>query len=57
MAGRESHKKGEEKGAWYEIKCTKDVVRRKEARGEDASFEKKLLRAWAKCPGWEDAKL
>lgn len=54
---RASHKKGEEKGNWYEIKCTKDVVRNKEARGEDASFERKLLWAWAKIPGWEAAKI
>ena len=56
MGDKASHKKGEEKGIWYQIKCTKDVVRNKEARGEDASFEKNLLKSWGEHPGWEDAR-
>ena len=55
MQGAPCHRKGFEHGPWYEIKCTQDVVRNKEARGEDASFERKLLKSWSKYPGWEDA--
>ena len=56
MSDKISHKKGEEKGTWFQIKCVKDIVRDKEARGEDASFEKKLLKSWSKFPGWKDAR-
>jgi len=55
MSGGECHQKGRERGSWYEIKCTQDVIRNKEARGEDASFERELLKSWAKYPGWESA--
>ena len=48
--------KGSERGAFYEIKCIADVIRSKESRGEDASFERKLLRSWAKYKGYEGAK-
>jgi len=55
MRGAPCYQKGKEHGPWYEIKCTADVIRSKEARGEDASFERELLRSWAKYPSWEDA--
>lgn len=45
--------KGRECGAWYEIKCVQDVIRSKEAKGKDASFERKLLKSWRKFPGYE----
>ena len=51
------HKKGQEQGPWYDIKCTKEVVVSKEARGKDASFERGLLKSWSKYPGWEDARM
>ena len=57
MGDKLSHKKGEEKGNFYQIKCIKDVVRNKEARGEDASFERNLLKHWSKYKGWESASL
>jgi len=38
-------------GAGYQIKCVKDVINAKEKKGQDASFERKLLEAWAKHPG------
>jgi len=41
----------------YQIKAVKDVIRMKEARGADASFERNLLKEWSKYPGWENAKL
>lgn len=43
-------------GAGYQIKCVKDVIIAKEAKGEDADFERKLLEAWSKYPGYESAK-
>ena len=56
MGDKVSHKKNEEKGNWYQIKCVKDVVTNKEARREDASFERELLMSWSKYKGWEDAR-
>ena len=47
--------KGRERGPWYEIKCIRDIIVNKEARGEDTSFERGLLESWSKYPGWEDA--
>jgi hypothetical protein len=49
------HTKGKERGAWYEIQTVRDVILRKEAKGEDATFERDLLKAWSKYPGYEDA--
>ena len=43
-------------GARYQIKCVKDVIVAKEAKGQDAGFERKLLEAWAEYPGYESAK-
>jgi len=40
--------KWHETGIWFEIKCIKDVVRNKEARNEDASFGKMLLKSFGK---------
>lgn len=53
--GTNCYKKGRERGPWYEIKCIRATIRAKEARGADASFERGLLKAWAKYPGYEDA--
>jgi hypothetical protein len=50
------YRKGYENGAWYEIKCVADIIRMKEARGADASFERDLLKAWSAYPGYESAK-
>ena len=57
MGGKASHKNGEGKGSWFQIKCVKDIVRDKEARGEDAEFERKLLKSWSRLKGWEDARM
>ena len=51
------HLKGKERGNWFEIKCVKEVVTNKEARGEDASFERCLLKSWSRYEGWESANL
>jgi len=52
----ECRAKGKEQGVWFEIKCIADVIRSKEARGEDASFERNLLRSWSRYKGYETAK-
>jgi len=48
--------KGQEKGAWYEIQCTVETIRDKEAKGLDASYERNLLKSWSKYEGYEEAK-
>ena len=50
------YQKGRERGAWYEIKCVKETIISKESKGHDATFERDLLKAWAKYPGYENAK-
>ena len=47
--------KGHEKGAWFEIKCIKDIIISKESKGQDASYERGLLKAWAKVDGYKTA--
>lgn len=37
-----------ERGLWFERKCIKDVIASKKKRGLDASFEKKILKAYQK---------
>jgi len=53
--GGDCHAKGKERGHWYEIECVKNDIIRKEARGEDAKFERSLLRAWGHYEGWSAA--
>ena len=55
MSGGSCHRKGYEKGIWYDIKTVADVIKSKEAKGKDASFERGLLKAWAKYPDYKDA--
>ena len=55
MGGETCHQKGRERGPWYEIRCVRNDIIAKEAKGEDAKFERSLLRAWGKQKGWEDA--
>jgi hypothetical protein len=56
MRGAPSHRKNEEHGPWYEIQCVKNDIINKESRGENATFERELLKNWAKYPGWESAR-
>ena len=56
MGGEVCYRKGFEKGPWFEIQCVLDNILSKESRGEDASFERSLLRSWSKYPGYEKAK-
>ena len=46
MSGGECHKKGHERGLWYEIKCMEETIELKEKNGKDASFEKEILEAY-----------
>ena len=55
MGDKDSHKKGEEKGNWCQIKSVKEVIANKEMRGESAKFERDLLKSWSHYPGWEEA--
>lgn len=54
--GRACFRKGFERGPWYEIKCEVDIIKSKEAKGQDASFERDLLKAWSGYEGYEGAK-
>ena len=56
MGDKDSHKKGEEKGNWCQIKSVKEVIANKEMRGESAKFERELLRSWSRYKGYEEAK-
>lgn len=42
-----------ERGAWFEVECVKKDIIAKEADGEDASFERGLLKSWNSYEGWE----
>ena len=54
--GRECRRKGYEHGPYYEIKTVADIIKSKEARGADASFERGLLSSWSHYDGYEGAK-
>ena len=49
------YRKGFEQGAWYDIKCVRDVIKLKEARGKSTKFERALLKSWSKYEGYEKA--
>ena len=49
------YRKSRERGAWFEVKSVQDVVRSKEEKGEDATFERELLKSWVNYKGYEDA--
>lgn len=55
MGGGICHQKGKERGSWFEVQCVKNDIIAKEADGESASYERKLLKSWGKYKGWEDA--
>ena len=52
------YKEGKERGTWYEIQCLENDIKTKEARGVDASHEKKLLKYYKKqlAQGVEEVK-
>ena len=56
MGGEISHQKGKERGPWFEIQCVREIIISKEAKGEDTSFERKLLKSWGRYKGWESAR-
>jgi len=45
-----------QKGAEYDIQSIAGIIMGKEKRGLDATFERDLLKSWAKYPGYESAK-
>ena len=49
--GKELRSKNE-----YQINTVADVIKSKEARGADTSFERSLLKSWCKYEGWEGAE-
>jgi len=48
--------RGRQQGGYYEIKCISDVIKAKEAKGQDATFERDLLKSWKNYKGYESAK-
>ena len=56
MGGEVCHQIGRERGPWYAIKCVADVIKSKESKGQDANFERNLLKSWSKYEGYEEAK-
>ena len=56
MRTRVCYQKGKEQGAWFEIQCVKDSILSKETKGQDASFERRLLKSWGKYPGYQSVK-
>ena len=54
MGGEVCHAIGKERGPWYNVKSIKDIILSKEAKGQDATFERELLKSWGKYEGYED---
>jgi len=48
MTGGACYAKGKERGVWYEVKVMVDSIKLKESQGKDASFERSLLKSWAR---------
>jgi len=44
------------RGPRYEIECVRKSIVAKEKKGQDASFERSLLKSWAGYEGYESAK-
>uniref|UniRef100_A0A6M3KFM6 Uncharacterized protein n=1 Tax=viral metagenome TaxID=1070528 RepID=A0A6M3KFM6_9ZZZZ len=56
MGGELCYRKSYERGPWYEIQSVKEVIIAKEVKGKDASFERDLLKSWAKYESFKGAK-
>lgn len=50
-----TYKPGKEINNNYQIDAVVSVIKKKQALGEDASFEIGLLESWKYYPGWEYA--
>lgn len=48
MSGGVCHRKGQERGLWFEIKCIEETIALREKLGKDTSFEKSLLKSYKK---------
>ena len=55
MSKNVCYRKGYEKGPWFAIQSIKESILIGEALSKDKSFERELLKSWAKYKGWEDA--
>ena len=55
MGGEICYQKNYERGPWYKIQTVKDIIIWKESHNQDAGFERKLLKSWAKYEGYESA--
>ncbi len=55
MSGRDN-RKNKQRGIWYELESVKNDIISKESKGEDASYERKLLKSWTEYLGWNAAK-
>ena len=55
MGGEVCYQRGKERGPWFEIQEARKIIITKEADGEDASFERRLLRSWSNYVGYEGA--
>ena len=55
MGGEICYRKGFERGPWFEIQEMKNLIIAKEASGEDATRERKILKSWTKYEGYETA--
>ena len=48
--------KEEGKKIKFQIQVIVDIIKSKESKGQDASFERDLLKSWSKYEGYESAK-
>ena len=53
MGGEVCKTKGKERGPWYEVKTVYDVIISMEKQGNNASFERGLLKAWKHNPSYK----
>ena len=51
-----SKQRNKEKGRAFEIEAIADIIKSKEAKGKDATYERGLLKSWANYEGYEGAK-
>lgn len=56
MGGELNFRKGYKRGPGFEIQCVREIIASKESEGQEATFERELLKSWSKYPGYEKAK-
>ena len=55
MGRQDCRKEYFETGNWFQVKSVRDIAMIKEANGQDASFERYLLKKWSRLDGWRVA--